>query len=68
MLKTLSFLRSLFWIALRKPRDLSHIFGEANSVAQDIGRFFRINLNAPTPMHPAFGKNLSVSIFSVLCA
>jgi hypothetical protein len=68
MLKTLSFLRSLRWITLRKPRDLSHIFGEANSVALDIGRFFRINLHAQTPMRPAFGKNLSVSSFGVLCA
>jgi predicted O-methyltransferase YrrM len=36
MLKTLSFLRSLGWIALRKPSDLSHVFGVANSVAKDI--------------------------------
>lgn len=36
MLKTLSFLRSLCWITLRKPSDLSHVFGVANSVAKDI--------------------------------
>jgi len=36
MLKILSFLRSLCWITLRCPRDLSHIFGVANSVAKDI--------------------------------
>lgn len=35
MLKTLSFLRSLCWITLRKPRDLSYVFGVANSVAKD---------------------------------
>lgn len=36
MLKILSFLRSLCWITLRKPRDISHVFGVANSVAKDI--------------------------------
>jgi predicted O-methyltransferase YrrM len=36
MLKILSFLRSLGWITLRNPRDLSHVFGVANSVAKDI--------------------------------
>ena len=36
MRKILSFLRSLCWIALRKPSDLSHVFGVANSVAKDI--------------------------------
>ena len=68
MLKTLSFLRSLCWINLQKPRDLNHIFAVAISVVQDIEIFFRINLHAQSPVPPAFGENLSGSSFSVLCA
>ena len=36
MLKILAFLRSLCRIAIRNPKDLSHVFGVANSVAKDI--------------------------------
>lgn len=36
MRKIISFLRSLCWIAIRNPSDLSHVFGVANSVAKDI--------------------------------
>ncbi len=35
MLKILAFLRSLCRIAIRNPKDLSHVFGMANSVAKD---------------------------------
>ena len=68
MLKALSFLRSLFWITLRKPRDLSHVFGAANSVAQEIGRFFRINLLAGSPAPLTLGGDLATHNFSVLWA
>ena len=68
MLKTLSFLRSLCWITLRKPRDLSHVFGVANSVAQDIGRFFRNNLLAASAVPLNLGGNLAPYYFSVLWA
>jgi len=36
VLKILAFLRSLCRIAIRNPKDLSHVFGVANSVAKDI--------------------------------
>ena len=35
VLKILAFLRSLCRIAIRNPKDLSHVFGVANSVAKD---------------------------------
>jgi len=35
VLKILAFLRSLCRIAIRNPKDLSHVFGVANSVAND---------------------------------
>jgi len=68
MLKTPSFLRSLGWITLTKPSDLSHVFGVANSVAQDVGRFFRINLLAGSPMPLTLGGDLATRSFRVLWA
>jgi len=68
MLKTLSFLMSLGWITLRKPSDLSHVFGMANSVAQYVGRFFRINLLAGSPMPLTLGGNLATRNFRILWA
>jgi hypothetical protein len=70
MLKSFSLLYSLTKIVFRNPRNLNlrHVFGMENSIAQDIGKFFRINLLAGSPEPLTLGENLANRNFSFLWA